>query len=494
MICNQAKERMLAFVEGQVPHSEAAEIEEHLAECDGCRKEADLLRENVDFLRSRLARLQDAVHPDLSFLAAAPAPAPAKPEPAPAAPREKRPFRIPIAVPVTGLVLLLGAAAWFGLRGGGDDGAREEADATARRPEAPVAPDASSRPSTPVRNDSGPAPARPPRNPTRPTPESPPPVVVRSQVVQLLPALLQSPSDRALTLVWRALEEDPSQAKLVLGALDRAPDERSRALVTLALAGAANDPVVRERLLGILQGDSSPGVRVAAAAALGRSAGNPSGVVPAVGGLGVPVGPVRDADLRASLLAAAEAERDPAALGKLVRILGPSQSEDATITRRFVELARGGDESIRDEAIEAIRIGRPRDPAPVAELVFDSSLPEEARAKLVPAVVLAAPEQDAVARARDVVSRAPEPAVKAAAVRALAERPPEETFAFAAELLGSAADAGVRTEALARVAESRTEAALRAIEAVADSDSDPGLREAARAAADRLKKEIGDGK
>jgi len=258
-------------------------------------------------------------------------------------------------------------------------------------------------------------------------------------------------------------------------------NENQRIALILALAPANGDGEVRHRLQTLMKGDGSAAVRRAAAAALGHVPGKDQGRVAANRRFSVRAGVIEDSDLRGQLLDAAAAERDPAVVGTLIRLLGPSRVLDATIEDRLVELAHSPDASLRAAAIDGLRAGSGGGGSVLDRLIADEKIPAADRAKLVPAWARGANGEIDVARVYRLIDGTGDKQVRAAAVRALSGINGQ---AVVSKVIGLARDTvqdrEIRLAALGVLAAAALKDAGRALEGLAETEADATIRNAAK--------------
>ena len=466
----EAGEKLFAFVSGRLGPADRAAFATAMERDPALRRSVANLR----LLRDRLSRLRDRVDPDPTLLTAAPeAPAAKKSKGEKAEPVGPRERPIPVSLLVVGLVIVLaGVGLLVFLGGDGEpDPAEQAAAKTARRePEEkkPKAPD-EKRPliPEPVKTDE-------PRRPVRPT-------AVKPGVEMLLPGLIQNPSQARLEAIWAALGEKPERASAIYSRIPSAKKEGPRIALILALAPANADPEVRHRLLALLRSDGSPTIRAVAAGALGHVAGADHPKVAVARQFSVRAGIIEDAELRGQLLDAVAAERNPAVVGTLIRLLGPSRARDGTIEDRLVELAHSPEPSLRSAAIDGLRAGSGGSPAVLEKLIDDEKIPVADRARLVAPWALAGRKEPDPEKLYRLIDGVAPTAIRAAAVQALGDVPGQNVVSRVIGIArDTAQDREVRLAALRVLASTPLKDAGRALEGIADTETeDEAIRNAA---------------
>ncbi|MEN8149499.1 MAG: hypothetical protein ABFS86_06730, partial [Planctomycetota bacterium] len=410
----------------------------------------------------RLRRFAGVVQPDAELLGAPPPPT----EPAARS--------LPASKLALGLVVVLAGLGLLVLLSDGDAPVIEEDPVEIGAAPVPDEPE-TKPPSVPTQPETAePKKAPGPVKPVRPT-------AVKPGVAMLLPSLLTAPSQIRLERVWAALEENPRQASAILTRLPNVTKEGHRIALLLALAGANGDSVVRDRLFGELRESGSAAVRRAAGAALGHVPGKDHAEVKATRTLSVRAGVIEDESLRTRLLEAAAAERDPAVLGTLIRVLGPSRARDRAIDERLYELARSPSAGLRQAAIDGLRAGNEGDNRVVGRLIEDPAIPAADRAKLVEAYARHEDPGETLGRLSGLIDRAEEPEIRAAAVRALRPLKTEGAHRKALAVLANAGnDRRVRLAALGVVAAEGSGESRRTLRGISEGDGDEAVRTAAK--------------
>jgi len=468
----EAEERLGAYVAGRLGPADTAAFETVMERDPALRRTVA----NHRFLRDRLSRLRDRVNPDPALLAAAPAPAPSKKKkkkkekdrPAPTGAGERP---LPFTLLAIGLVIVVAGVGGMVFFLG--DGAPEPAEAPATgttkqvpagRDEQPEAREVVRKPTT--------DPAKPsePKTPVRPT-------AVKPGVEMLIPRLLLDPSQARLEGIWAALAERPERASAIYSRIPMVKKEDQKVTLILALATANREPEVRHRLLTLLESDGSASIRRAAAAALGHVPGKGHPRVEAARRLSVRAGLIEDAELRQQLLAAAATERDPAVVGTLIRLLGPSRSRDATIDDLLFELAHSPDASLRAAAIDGLRAGADGNVAMLERLIEDDKIPVGDRARLVPTYVEGANGEVSLERLFRLIDGGADKEIRAAAVRVLTVVGTQAAVSKAILVLrNTSLDRVIRLAAAGVLAASPLKDAVRALEGVAGSEADEAVR------------------
>lgn len=462
----EARERLIAFASGELPPADRQAIDDLIVSDEAFRKEASGPLGNCRLLADRLGRLSGLVEVDPSVLEAAPEPVP-KPEPRTATALSK-----PLLTGIVAAVLAAGVGGWFLLKGDGEPPPDVAGTEAAVREETEQEPD---RDPPPEQVE------RPEEKQPEPEPEDktgPRHVTVKPGVAMLLPRLIRSPSQAGLERVWAALREKPQSVSIVTTRIPTVTEERKRAALVLVLAALNDDRSVRADLKEILRTDSSPLVRRAAAGALGHVRDKDAEMVRATTRLSVRAGKLTDVEQRQSLLHAAGEERDPAVIAVLIRMLGPSQSEDRGITERLLELTRSKDAGLRQAAIASVASGARTEV--IEDLVNDAAIPARDRAPLV--VGLAKGGADGIARLQRLIESSTDKEIRVAAVQALPKVVIKGWFPVVVKVFrNTREDRDVRLAALGVIeAAGADKRALAAIREAAEGDADPAVREAAK--------------
>lgn len=488
MNCREVGTRIQALADDQIGPADRRAVEEHLTGCPKCAQAAREARQNVTFLIDRLAHLRGAGRIDLSNLVA-PAPAPTRSVTGATGESKRRPLLL-IAIAV---LIVLAVVAFFVFRGGEDEkltdlgratnaAERDRPKRTAAPPPASVAPETTAQPAADIPREPTGDTSRPPKT-TAPVPIS---------VAAMLPVLKRRPTQRNLERAWAALAADPNYSTRLITRIGSTEGASFRTVLVLVLGADNRTPQTRAELFRILGEDGAPQVRAAAAASLARSAGEEAELIPVLDGLlAVPVGAIDHRPTLKQLLAAAEAERDPAVVATLIRAVGPSEGPEGAISARLVELAYSESEVVRDAALKALIASPPSDSQVLLRMIEDPSLPIESRAELVHGL---SQGRAAVNQLSAIIRTSGEVPVQVAAVEALGTCWDKYARIEILETLHSAATPAVRRAAISVLASNPTPGSVKVLKQIARNDPDRGIRQDAARAAKEMGRAIGASK